>query len=162
MPSVSGFAFRLRFSSLCCGLFPLEPVDRLAGSASDRLGDATFLNLCRLCSSGLVGAAGAAPPCAAFSRARLRPGGPPPVRALPTGIPAPTASQRRELEVSATQSSSLALPGGVPWGGKSILLALMDGPRCGEVAPSSTLFPRPQILGLLCGQAGVSGSWNLV
>ena len=116
MPSVSGFAFRLRFSSLCCGLFPLEQVDRLAGSASDGLGDATFLNLCRLCSSGLVGAAGAAPPCAAFSRARLRPGGPPPVRALPTGIPAPTASQRRELEVSATQSSSLALPGGVPWG----------------------------------------------
>ncbi|CAE7236031.1 unnamed protein product [Symbiodinium sp. CCMP2592] len=79
-----------------------EPVDKLAASAADLLDDACFDRLCRLCSSGLVGAAGAAPPCAAFSRSRLRPGGPSPVRTLhhPTGIPSPSASQAEELRVS--------------------------------------------------------------
>ena len=80
----------------------LEPIDVLVGPAHDLLNDSTFWNLQRLCSSGLVGAAAAAPPCSAFSRARLRPGGPPPVRTLkhPMGIPNPTASQATELEVS--------------------------------------------------------------
>ena len=63
----------------------------MVGPAHDLLDDSTFQNLQRLCSSGLVGVAAAAPPCAAFSRARLRQGGPPPVRTLlhPTGIPHP-------------------------------------------------------------------------
>ena len=50
-----------------------EPVDKLAASALDLLDDTCFDDLCRLCASGLVGAAGAAPPCSSFSRARLRP-----------------------------------------------------------------------------------------
>ena len=57
--------------------------------------------------SGTVGAAAAAPPCASFSRARLRPGGPPPVRTVqyPTGIPSPTPAQSAELSVSSSLRS---------------------------------------------------------
>ena len=63
----------------------------------------SYHQLCCLACSGLVGAASAAPPCAPFSRARLRPGGPKPVRALdfPTGIPNPSAAQQAELDLSA-------------------------------------------------------------
>ena len=56
-----------------------------------------------LACSGIVGAAAAAPPCAPFSRARLRPGGPKPVRTpeFPTGIPDPSPAQQSELATSA-------------------------------------------------------------
>ena len=45
--------------------------------------------------------------CASFSRARLRPGGPLPVRTArhPTGIPAPTLAQSSELSVSSSLHS---------------------------------------------------------
>ena len=74
-----------------------EPVDALTASHIDVLDEGQYALLCRLCSSGLVGAACAAPPCSAFSRARLRPGGPKPVRTPehPTGIPHPTPAPRR-------------------------------------------------------------------
>ena len=99
-------------------------MDILVGPAHDLLDDLTFQNLQRLCSSGLVGVAAAAPPCAAFSRARLRQGGPPPVRTVshPTGIPEPSASQAKELEVSALLHSRtrhllhlVACRGGLIW-----------------------------------------------
>ena len=106
------------------GLARLEPVDVLVGPAHNLLDDLTFQNLQRLCSSGLIGVAAAAPPCAAFSRARLRHGGPPPVRTVshPTGIPQPSASQAKELEVSALLHSRtrhllhlVACRGGMIW-----------------------------------------------
>ena len=58
-----------------------------------------FSRLCALACSGIVGAVAAAPPCAPFSRARLRPGGPKPVRTpdFPTGIPDPSPAQQSEL-----------------------------------------------------------------
>ena len=102
----------------------LEPVDILVGPAHDLLNDSTFMNLQRLCSSGLVGVAAAAPPCSAFSRARLLPGGPPPVRTLrhPKGILNPTASQAKELETSSLLHSRtrfllhlVACRGGLVW-----------------------------------------------
>ena len=102
----------------------LEPVDLLVGPAHDLLNDSTFSNLQRLCSSGLVGVAAAAPPCSAFSRARLRPGGPPPVRTLnhPKGIPDPTLSQAKELQTSSLLHSRtrfllhlVACRGGLIW-----------------------------------------------
>ena len=87
------------------GLARLEPLDKLHGCHFDLLDDRHFQDLCLLASSGIVGAASAAPPCASFSRARLRPGGPLPVRTArrPTGIPTPTLAQRSEL----SESSSL-------------------------------------------------------
>ena len=106
------------------GLARLEPVDVLVGPAHNLLDDLTFQNLQRLCSSGLIGVAAAAPPCAAFSRARLRQGGPPPVRTVshPTGIPQPSASQAKELETSALLHSRtrhllhlVACRGGMIW-----------------------------------------------
>ena len=106
------------------GLARLEPVDALVGPAHNLLDDLTFQNLQRLCSSGLIGVAAAAPPCAAFSRARLRPGGPPPVRTLshPTGIPQPSVSQAEELRTSALLHSRtrhllhlVACRGGIIW-----------------------------------------------
>ena len=56
------------------GLARLEPLDKLHGCCFDLLDDRHFRDLCLLASSGIVGAAAAAPPCASFSRARLRPG----------------------------------------------------------------------------------------
>ena len=56
------------------GLARLEPLDKLHGCHFDLLDDRHFQDLCLLASSGIVGAASAAPPCASFSRARLRPG----------------------------------------------------------------------------------------
>ena len=106
------------------GLARLEPVDVLVGPAHNLLDDLTFQNLQRLCSSGLIGVAAAAPPCAAFSRARLRPGGPPPVRTIshPTGIPQPSVSQAEELRTSALLHSRtrhllhlVACRGGMIW-----------------------------------------------
>ena len=84
------------------GLARLEPLDKLHGCAFDLLDDAQYSNLCGLACSGIVGAASAAPPCAPFSRVRLRPGGPLPVRTpqFPTGIPFPTPSQAEELRIS--------------------------------------------------------------
>ena len=80
-----------------------EPVDLLAGSALDISDDATYSTLCRLCASGLVGACCAAPPCSAFSRARLLKSGPPPVRtpSFPLGLPNLSPQQQRELHMSA-------------------------------------------------------------
>ena len=85
------------------GLARLEPLDKLHGCHFDLLDDSQYRELCALASSGAVGAASAAPPCAPFSRARLRPGGPAPVRtpAHPTGIPSPSQAQQRELSESA-------------------------------------------------------------
>ena len=85
------------------GLARLEPLDKLHGCRFDLLDDTQYHELCSLASSGAVGAASAAPPCAPYSRARLRPGGPAPVRTPvhPTGIPSPTPAQQRELSDSA-------------------------------------------------------------
>ena len=78
------------------------PLDLLHGVGFDLADDAAFSSLCELAASGLVGAAIAAPPCSAFSRARLRPGGPRAVRTLqyPCGIPYPSVNQQRELDSS--------------------------------------------------------------
>ena len=85
------------------GLARLEPLDKLHGCGFDLLDDVQFPRLCALACSGIVGAAAAAPPCAPFSRARLRPGGPKPVRTpdFPTGIPDPSPAQQSELSTSA-------------------------------------------------------------
>ena len=81
----------------------LGPLDKLHGCAFDLLNEKHYQCLCALASSGIVGAASAAPPCGSFSRARLRPGGPKPVRTpeFPTGIPSPSAAQQAELDLSA-------------------------------------------------------------
>ena len=85
------------------GLARLEPLDKLHGCGFDLLDDVQLSRLCALACSGIVGAAAAAPPCAPFSRARLRPGGPKPVRTpdFPTGIPDPSPAQQSELSTSA-------------------------------------------------------------
>ena len=79
------------------------PLDLLHGVGFDMACDAQFSDLCQLASSGLVGAMIAAPPCSAFSRARLRPGGPRPVRTpgYPAGLPNLSDRQRAELDSSA-------------------------------------------------------------
>ena len=77
-------------------------LDLLHGVGFDLADSDAFSSLCELAASGLVGAAIAAPPCSAFSRARLRPGGPRAVRTLqyPCGIPYPSVAQQRELDSS--------------------------------------------------------------
>ena len=140
------------------GLARLEPVDILVGPSHDLLDDSTFQTLQRLCSSGLVGVAAAAPPCAAFSRARLRQGGPPPVRTVlhPTGILQPSVSQAKELKTSALLHSRtrhllhlVAGRGGMIWKSVSLHLApvslrlapnIADCLGC-ETRRLATLFP---------------------
>ena len=56
------------------------PIDIIHGPDMDLLNDACYFQLLGLCSSGLVGAALASPPCGEFSRLKLRPGGPAPCR----------------------------------------------------------------------------------
>ena len=75
----------------------LEPLEKLHGCAFDLLDEKHYHRLGSLASSGIVGAA------SSFSRARLRPGGPKPVRTpeFPTGIPSPSAAQQAELDLSA-------------------------------------------------------------
>ena len=79
-----------------------QPVDLLSGEHIDLLHDETFASLRRLCASGLVGAAAAAPPCSAFSRSRLLPGGPPPIRTIshPRGKDRLSPPQATELATS--------------------------------------------------------------
>ena len=103
------------FSGLVCGgflsghpchgctwayVFPTRGL--LSGEHIDLLHDETFASLSRLCASGLVGAAAAAPPCSAFSRARLLPGGPPPIRTIshPRGKDRLSPPQATELATS--------------------------------------------------------------
>ncbi|CAE7784998.1 unnamed protein product [Symbiodinium sp. CCMP2592] len=57
-----------------------QPVDIIHCQDLDLLDDAFFARLLALCSSGVVGAAIASPPCGEFSVLKLRPGGPPPCR----------------------------------------------------------------------------------
>ena len=67
------------------GFLCLQPIDLLHGAGID----VSKQRLRQLCASGIVGLALAAPPCGAFSLARLKPGGPRPVRApqFPDGLP---------------------------------------------------------------------------
>ena len=80
----------------------ISPIDSLHGEQIDLLSPLHQSSLRRLCSSGLVRVVCAAPPCASFSRSRLRPGGPPAVRTPthPGGIPNPTQRQKEELSRS--------------------------------------------------------------
>ncbi|CAE7307255.1 unnamed protein product [Symbiodinium sp. CCMP2592] len=57
-----------------------QPVDIIHCQDFDLLDDEFFAQLLALCSSGVVGAAIASPPCGEFSLLKLRPGGPPPCR----------------------------------------------------------------------------------
>ncbi|CAE7202888.1 LRRC45 [Symbiodinium sp. CCMP2592] len=84
------------------GLDRIAPIDVLHGEEVDLLLPQHQASMRKLCSSGLVRVAVAAPPCSSFSRARLKPGGPPAVRtpAHPHGIPAPSQRQQAELQRS--------------------------------------------------------------
>ena len=79
-----------------------EPVDALTASHINVLDEGQYAPLCRLCSSGLVGAL-----CCAslqcFLSCPSAPGGPKPVRTPehPTGIPHPTPAQAKEIRSSA-------------------------------------------------------------
>ena len=84
------------------GLLCLQPIDLLHGSGVDVLCPEHRQRLRKLCASGVVGLALAAPPCGAFSLARLRPGGPRPVRTpeFPDGLSGLRSDQVRELQIS--------------------------------------------------------------
>ena len=98
----SGFGSPVSAAAAELDLDRFEPVDLLSGPAIDVLDDGEFQLLRQLCASGVVGAAVAAPPCAAFSRARLRPGGPKPVRTPCAfdGLPHLDSAQQHELDTS--------------------------------------------------------------
>ena len=80
------------------GLLCLQPI----GAGTDVLCPEHKQRLRKLCASGIVGLALAAPPCGAFSLVRLKPGGPRPVRTpqFPDGLPQLLPDQLRELTIS--------------------------------------------------------------
>ena len=81
----------------------IEPVDIIFGQHCDLLDDKVFQNVVHLASSGMVGAAIAAPYCSKHSMATLKPNGPKPVR-TPTaldGLPTNTALQDLQVQESA-------------------------------------------------------------
>ncbi|CAE7664552.1 unnamed protein product [Symbiodinium sp. CCMP2592] len=98
----SGSSAPLSRAVAALGLDRISPIDCLHGEHVDLLDPDTQTSLRRLCSSGLIAVAAAAPPCSSFSRSRLRPGGPPAVRtpAHPSGIPRPSPRQQAELDSS--------------------------------------------------------------
>ena len=55
-------------------------VDVLAPEAIDLFDDRSYKLLLRVCFSGIVRVAAAGPPCHLYSRLRMKPGGPPPLR----------------------------------------------------------------------------------
>ena len=102
------------FLDICCGATaPLSVamgkagiqhicVDALGEEPLDLLCDKTYDSLMRLCFSGVVVMAHAAPPCKEYSRLKLRPGGPKAIRSpsFLNGLPDNTAEQQARVTQS--------------------------------------------------------------
>ena len=87
------------------GLATLSPLDfheKLGGKDHDLLDPRVVELILRLARGGAIVLCHAGGPCGSFSRVRLIPGGPPPVRTdlYPGGIPNPSPAQKRELDTS--------------------------------------------------------------
>ena len=78
------------------------PVDKLICDDMDILNNSFFEPLLRVCSSGCVGYAGAAPNCGEYSRLKLKPHGPPALRTpeFMQGLPGLTPAQLDRVQAS--------------------------------------------------------------
>ena len=78
------------------------PVDKLICDDMDILDNSFFEPLLRVCSSGCVGYAGAAPNCGEYSRLKLKPHGPPALRTpeFMQGLPGLTPAQLDRVQAS--------------------------------------------------------------
>lgn len=97
----SGFARPLSTEIINLGGDTLS-VDILIHNSMDLLNDRFFLRLLKLCASGLISYGAFAPSCCEYSRLKLRPGGPRPLRS-PTqleGLDNLTADETRRLQES--------------------------------------------------------------
>ena len=119
MPATIKFKIRPRFSLELCsgpnhpltseirgkGLATLSPLDfheNIGGRDHDLLDPKVVERILRLARGGVIALCHAGGPCGAFSRVRLIPGGPPPVRTdlYPGGIPNPSPAQKLEIDTS--------------------------------------------------------------
>ena len=97
---------------------PVLSVDLLLDSSHDLRDDSFYEQLLRLAFSGGVAFAAAGPPCKDYSRLRLLPGGPAPLRTIeyPQGLPDLSAAQQIQLRQSQQLLSQ-------PWSSRLLLSA---------------------------------------
>ena len=79
-------------------------IDILLCSEMDLLNDSFYLQLLRLCASGIVAYTACSPSCAEYSKLKLKPGGPPALRSPQhlEGLPGLTAEQLTKVQDSYT------------------------------------------------------------
>ena len=104
----------------------------------DILNDAIYEGLLQLCWSGCIGLATSAPPCKEYSRLKMKPGGPPPLRApeFMDGLPHLTTAQKEKVRQSKEIHRS----------GRQLLHAVMSKGGIGilEQPPSSLAWLEPE------------------
>ncbi|CAE7518462.1 unnamed protein product [Symbiodinium natans] len=98
----SGSTAPLSAAARALGLDCVEPIDARINAKHNILQDDFFRVMQRLCWSGLIGFIWSAPPCAEFSRLKLLPGGPKPLRTPEhmDGVPNLTSAEQRRVNDS--------------------------------------------------------------
>ena len=129
--------------------FACFSVDILLDTSHDLLQDVFYESMLRWCFSGLFPFALAGPPCGDFSRAKLRPGGPKPLRTpeFPFGVPGLSERDQQRVESSHTLLHRVV----------QILLAVFStgGHVCLEQPSSAFSWQDPSVQDFLAETAAV-------
>ena len=114
-----------------------QPFDIMINAKHDILTDSIYESLLQLCWSGCIGLATSAPPCKEYSRLKMQPGGPPPLRTpeYMDGLPHLTPAQQEKVR----QSKEIHRRG------RQLLYAVMSKGGIGvlEQPPSSLAWLEP-------------------
>ena len=142
-------ATRPLFQAAFCNELACFSVDILLDSSHDLLQDVFYESMLRWCFSGLFLFALAGPPCGDFSRAKLRLGGPKPLRTpeFPFGVPGLSGRDQQRVETSHTLLQRVV----------QILLAVFStgGHVCLEQPSSAFSWQDPSVQDFLAETAAV-------
>ena len=115
-----------------------QPFDIMIDPKHDILNDSIYESLLQLCWSGCIGLATSAPPCKEYSRLKMQPGGPPPLRTpeYMDGLPHLNTAQQEKVR----QSKEIHRRG------RQLLHAVMSKGGTGilEQPPSSLAWLEPE------------------
>ena len=115
-----------------------QPFDIMIDSTHDILNDNIYESLLQLCWSGCIGLATSAPPCKEYSRLKMQPGGPPPLRTPEHMDGLPHLSQAQLEKVRQSKE--------IHRRGRQLLYAVMSKGGIGilEQPPSSLAWLEPE------------------
>ena len=117
-----------------------QPFDIMIDAEHDILNDNIYESLLQLCWSGCIGLATSAPPCKEYSRLKMKPGGPPPLRTPEhmDGLPHLNKAQLEKVR----QSKEIHRRG------RQLLYAVMSKGGIGilEQPPSSLAWLEPETI----------------